>query len=212
MMEKLSVPDDKFIIGLTGNIATGKSAVMNLAIERGALAIDADKIVHEILQHDMAVQEAITNIFGPTVRHADGRIIRSALGEIVFDNPQAMRNLEAIIHPAVHRQVLSRIKESQSSIIIIEAIKLLEGKLRGICHTIWVTRCSRERQLERLRVCRGLDDESAVIRVDSQAPQEDKVLHADSVIDTDGLMDDTRRQFEQAWSRIPQPDLGTAAD
>jgi dephospho-CoA kinase len=203
-MDKLSIPEDKFIIGLTGNIATGKSAVMNLAIERGALAIDADKIVHEILEDDMAVQETIAHIFGPTVRHADGRIIRPALGEIVFGNPQALRELEAIIHPAVHRQVISRIKESQASIVMIEAIKLLEGKLRGICHTIWVTRCSRERQLERLRICRGMDEKSAVMRVDSQAPQEDKVLQADSVIDTDGVMDDTRRQFEQAWSRIPQ--------
>ncbi len=203
-MEKLSVPEDKFIIGLTGNIATGKSAVMNLAIERGALAIDADKIVHEILEDDMVVQEAIANIFGPTVRQADGQIIRPALGKIVFNDPQALRELEAIIHPAVHRQVISRIKESQSSIVMIEAIKLLEGKLRGICHMIWVTRCSRERQLERLRICRGMDEKSAVMRVDSQAPQEDKVSQADSVIDTDGVMDDTRRQFEQAWSRIPQ--------
>ena len=203
-MEKLNVPEDKFIIGLTGNIATGKSAVMNLAIECGALAIDADKIVHEILEDDLVVQEAIANIFGPTVRQADGKIIRPALGKIVFDDPQALRELEAIIHPAVHRQVISLIKESQSSIVMIEAIKLLEGKLRGICHMIWVTRCSRERQLERLRICRGMDEKSAVMRVDSQAPQEDKVSQADSVIDTDGVMDDTRRQFEQAWSRIPQ--------
>lgn len=205
-MEKLSVPKDKFIIGLTGNIATGKSTVMNLAIERGALAVDADKIVHEILEDDRVVQEAIANIFSPTVRQADGKIIRPALGEIVFNDPQAMRELEAIIHPAVHHQVISRINESQSSIVMIEAIKLLEGKLRGICDIIWVTRCSRKRQLERLRICRGMDEKSAVMRVDSQTPQEDKVLQADSVIDTDGVMDDTRRQFEQAWSRIPQPE------
>lgn len=205
-MENLSVPKDKYIIGLTGNIATGKSAVMNLAIQRGVLALDADKIVHEILESDGEVQEAIVNIFGPTVRQADGRIIRPTLGKIVFSNPQALRQLEAITHPAVHRQLTLRIKESQSSIVMIEAIKLLEGKLHGICQMIWVTRCSRERQIERLRICRGMDEESAIMRVDSQAPQEDKLLHADVVIDTDGVMDDTRRQFEQAWSRVPQPE------
>lgn len=204
-MEKLSVPKDKFIIGLTGNIATGKSAVMNLAADRGALAIDADKIVHELLESNVPLQEAIASLFGPTVRQADGRIIRPALGKIVFGDPQALRKLEAIIHPAVHRQIMARIEESQSSVVIIEAIKLLEGKLKGICHTIWVTRCSRERQLERLRVFRGMDEETAVMRVDSQAPQEDKVVKADVVIDTDGLMDDTRRQFEQAWAQIPTP-------
>ena len=203
-MEKLSVPKGKYIIGLTGNIATGKSTVMKLAIERGALAIDADKIVHEILEGDAVVQAAIANTFGHSIRQADGQIIRPALGKIVFTDPQALRQLEAIIHPAVHVRVISRIKESQSSIVMIEAIKLLEGKLPEICHTIWVTRCSRERQLQRLRICRGLDKETAVMRVDSQAPQEDKLLQADFVIDTDGVMDDTRRQFEQAWSTLPQ--------
>lgn len=203
-MEKLSVPKDKYIVGLTGNIATGKSAVMNLAIECGVLAIDADKIVHEILEGDADVQLAIANTFGPSIRHSDGRIIRPALGRIVFNDPQALHELEAIIHPAVQLQIISRIKESQSSVVMIEAIKLLEGKLREICHTIWVTRCSRERQLQRLHICRGMDEETAEMRVDSQAPQEDKVLQADFVIDTDGLMDDTRRQFERAWSELPQ--------
>ena len=88
---------------------------------------------------------------------------------------------------------------------MIEAIKLLEGRLREVCHTIWVAHCPRQRQLERLRICRGLDEETAIIRVDSQAPQEDKIRQADIVIDTGGLMEDTKRQFEQAWSRIPQP-------
>lgn len=201
---KLSVPEDKFIIGLTGNIATGKSAVMNLASEHGALTIDADKIVHELLAADPAVQEAIADTFGSAVMSVDGQIIRPALGQIVFNNPQALRELEAIIHPAVHRQAAARITESPSAIVMIEAIKLLEGKFREICHTIWVTRCSRERQLERLRICRGMDEKSAVLRIDSQTPQSEKVQQADVVIDTDGLMEDTRRQFEEAWARIPQ--------
>jgi len=203
-MDELVVPTNKTIIGLTGNIATGKSAVMNLASEHGALAIDADKIVHEILDNDTAVQQAIAHRFGAALRDVGGQIDRPALGKIVFSDRQALHDLEAIIHPAVHREVLSRIQESQSSIIIIEAIKLLEGKLRGICHMIWVTHCSRERQLERLRICRGMDEATAVMRIDSQLPQADKVGQADIVIDTDGLMDDTRRQFERAWARIPQ--------
>lgn len=203
-MEKLTIPDNKFIVGLTGNIATGKSAVINLALEHGALTIDADKIVHQILEEDTTVQTAIVHTFGPAVQQADGHIDRPALGKIVFNDPQALRKLEAIIHPVVHRRVLARIEASPSSIVMIEAIKLLEGKLRGICHLIWVTHCSRERQLERLQVCRGLDEKTAVMRIDSQSPQEDKVRQADVVIDTAGLMEETRRQFELAWSRIPQ--------
>jgi dephospho-CoA kinase len=203
-MEDLAVPADKIIIGLTGNIATGKSAVMNLAAERGALAIDADKIVHDILASDLVVQKAIVTSFGPTIQRDDGQIDRPALGEIVFNDPQALRQLEAIIHPAVYRQVVKIIQDSAARIVIIEAIKLLEGKLSGICHTIWVTRCSRETQLQRLQVCRGWDEETAAMRIDAQHPQEEKVALADSVIDTGGLMEDTRRQFAAAWSRVSQ--------
>ncbi len=205
-MENLTVPKGKYIIGLTGNIATGKSAVMKLAQEQGALTIDADKVVHQILEQDTAVQAAIIDAFGPTIQGADGRIIRPALGQIVFGDPQALRRLEAIIHPAVHHHVLALIENSSAPIVMIEAIKLLEGKLRGVCQLIWVTTCSRERQLERLRVCRGLDKETAVLRINAQAPQEEKFGQADIIIDTEGLMDETRRQFVRAWVRLPQAD------
>lgn len=203
-MDELRVPKDKYIIGLTGNIATGKSAIMKLARQRGALAIDADKIVHEILAQDKDVQAAIVDAFGSAVQQADGSIDRPALGQIVFGDTQALQYLEAIVHPAVHRRVLDRIAGSTASIVIIEAIKLLEGKLRRACDTIWVAHCSREKQLERLQVCRGLDAETAALRVDAQAPQEEKIRQADVIIDTGGLMEKTRQQFESAWANIPQ--------
>lgn len=203
-MDELRAHKDKFVIGLTGNIATGKSAIMNLAREQGALVIDADKIVHEILAEDEDVQAAVVAAFGPAVQQVSGGIDRPALGRIVFGDAHALGELEAIVHPAVQRRVLARIQESAASIVMIEAIKLLEGKLRGLCHTIWVAHCTREQQLERLRVCRGLDAKTAVLRVDSQAPQEEKVRQADVVIDTGGLMEDTRRQFAAAWAAVPQ--------
>ena len=84
-MAKLTIPADKFVIGLTGNIATGKSAVMQLAAQRGAFTIDADQVVHEILNHNTEVQEAIANAFGPAVLLENGRINRPALGKIVFN-------------------------------------------------------------------------------------------------------------------------------
>ena len=205
-MRNLTVPKDKAIIGLTGNIATGKSTIMRLAGELGALTLDADKVVHEILDNDTAVQKAIANAFGSNVCLANGRINRAVLGKIVFNEPQALRKLEHIVHPAVHQNIILHIGQSESPIIMIEAIKLLEGKLHLICQQIWVTRCSRERQLERLRICRGMDKATAVARIDAQRPQEEKVAQADVVIDTDGLMDDTRKQFEQAWSNLPVPE------
>ena len=96
---------DKVIIGLTGNIATGKSAVMRLAAEQGAYTIDADKIVHELMAHDPEIQAAIAVAFGSEVRMENGRIDRKKLGAIVFNDPNALKDLETMVHPAV-RQVV----------------------------------------------------------------------------------------------------------
>ena len=192
----------RIIIGLTGNIATGKSAVMKLAAEHGALVIDADRVVHELLQRDEDIQTAVVAAFGPEVRLPDGRIDRAAVGRIVFGDEQALRRLEDILHPAVREEIARRVATSEAPIVMIEAIKLLEGPLAAVCDQVWVTTCSRATQLERLRVCRGMDDASAVARVEAQSPQEEKIGRADVVIHTDGLMSATQEQFEAAWSNL----------
>jgi len=197
--------EGKVIIGLTGNIATGKSAVMRLAHDQGALTIDADKIVHELMDNDATMQAAIAVAFGSEVRREDGRIDRKKLGEIAFADPTALQDLEAMTHPAVGKEVDARILASKQNIIFIEAIKLLEGNIRDICHQIWVTRCSPQRQLERLRVCRGMETELAAVRIKAQPPQEEKVAQSDVLIDTNGLMRDTEAQFDIAWVRLPDP-------
>ncbi|MBW7959001.1 MAG: dephospho-CoA kinase [Candidatus Promineofilum sp.] len=195
----------RIIIGLTGNIATGKSAVMKLAAEHGALVIDADRVVHELLQRDEDIQTAVVAAFGPEVRLPDGRIDRAAVGRIVFGDEQALRRLEDILHPAVREEIARRVATSEAPIVMIEAIKLLEGPLAAVCDQVWVTTCSRATQLERLRVCRGMDDASAVARVEAQSPQEEKIGRADVVIHTDGLMSATQEQFEVAWSNLSSP-------
>jgi dephospho-CoA kinase len=190
------------IIGLTGNIATGKSAVTRLAAERGALVIDADRVVHELMDGDEVIQAAVAAAFGPEVRLPDGRIDRAALGRIVFGHPEQLRRLEGITHPAVRAEIARRVAAAQAATIVIEAIKLLEGPLAAACDQVWVTTCRRETQLERLRVCRGMDAATAAARVDVQAPQAEKIARANVVIDTDGTMDETRAQFEAAWAGL----------
>jgi dephospho-CoA kinase len=193
---------DKIIVGLTGNIATGKSAVMRMAAEQGALALDADKIVHDLLANDAAIQAAVVAGFGEGVRNGDGRINRPALAAIVFRDPASLRRLEQITHPGVRAEIKSRIDASEGRIVFLEAIKLLEGDLAAECDQIWVTRAPRRQQIERLMVCRGMDWETAAMRVNAQPSQEDKVAQADVVIDTDASMADTRSQFEVAWERL----------
>ncbi len=203
--EEATSYEGKLIVGLTGNIATGKSAIMRMADDAGALAIDADRIVHELMDTDTNIQAAIAVAFGSDVRREDGRINRKELGKIVFDDPQALKDLESMVHPAVRRVVDQRILDADQNIVFIEAIKLLEGELANICHSIWVTRCTPQRQLERLRVCRGLETENAKNRIKKQGPQEEKVAQADVVIDTNGLMKDTELQFNMAWGRLDDP-------
>jgi len=190
------------IIGLTGNIATGKSAVMRFAAARGALTIDADHVVHQLLDSDAAIQEAVAAAFGPQTRRADGRVDRAALGRVVFGDPAQLRRLESILHPAVRTEIVRRLAGSDAKVVVIEAIKLLEGPLAALCDQIWVTTCARETQLERLRVCRGMDPADAAIRVDAQNPQAEKITRAHVVIQTDGLLRETEAQVSQAWASI----------
>lgn len=192
----------KTIIGLTGNIATGKSAVMQLAEEAGAMTIDADAVVHSIMDHDTSMQAAIAVAFGAQVRLPDGRVNRSALGELVFKDAAALRDLEQMIHPAVRKEVAARIDQSDKSVVIIEAIKLLEGELKGMCDQIWVTRCPAQRQIERLVICRGMDPAAAKQRVEMQSSQEAKIAMADVVFDTHSTLENTRKQFLLAWRRV----------
>ena len=192
----------RVIIGLTGNIATGKSAVMRLAAERGGQTIDADRVVHELLDGDPAIQAVVVETFGPSVRRADGRIDRAALGRVVFGDAEQLSRLEGLLHPAVRAEIARRVASSDAPVVMLEAIKLLEGPLAAACDQIWVTACSRATQMERLRVCRGMDEVAAAARVDAQSPQAEKIARADVVITTDGLMNDTQAQFESAWGGL----------
>ena len=194
----------KIIIGLTGNIATGKSAVMQMAAEQGALTLDADKIVHQILSTDSAVQAAVIKQFGDSVKDQFGKINRASLAAIVFQDPAALARLEQILHPVVRTAVIEQVNNNEANVVMIEAIKLLEGKLAAECDHIWVTRCPEVKQIERLMVCRGLDAETAAMRVNAQSSQEEKVAQADVVIDTDGTMNHTRQLFDLVWERIVQ--------
>ena len=175
---------------------------MRMAADRGALTIDADKVVHEVFNSDKGVQEAIEDAFGPHVRLADGRIDRAALGAIVFNDAQALVQLEQIVHPRVSLRIINIVQESTASVVMIEAIKLLEGSLWTLCQEIWVTNCSYESQLQRLQVCRGMEKTVAEARIKAQGPVEDKIRRADVIINTDGLMRDTERRFSEAWLRL----------
>jgi dephospho-CoA kinase len=219
--------NDVYLIGLTGNIACGKSTVLDLLRERGAQVLDADRVTHELQAPGQPVYHAIVAEFGPAILSAPaGPIDRRALGAIVFADPAALRRLEQIVHPAVRERITawlesvansdrrsatgsaeatisqSPIANPQSRIAVIDAIKLLEGGWKQICDAIWVVTCTPEQQLERLISTRGMRHDEALARIAAQPPQADKVAQADVVIDNSGAIEATRRQVAAAWQAL----------
>lgn len=189
-------------IGLTGNIACGKSTVARMLAEKGAYVIDADAVAHEVIRKGTPAYEAILQRFGGGILGPDGEIDRRRLGEIVFRDPEALRDLEAIVHPAVIQEIQRRIlAHSEAPAVVIEAIKLLESGFARACDTLWVVTCSEAEQLRRLMHDRGLTEEEAWVRIRAQPPQAEKVRYADVVIDNSGDLEATRRQVEAAWQR-----------
>lgn len=192
-------------IGLTGNIATGKSTVGQMLAALGAELIDADRLVHVALKPEGAAYRQVVSAFGPAILDRDGAIDRKKLGALVFDDPAALAKLEALVHPPVIEEVTRRIAASSAPVVVVEAIKLLESGMADSYDALWVTTCSEAHQLARLIHGRGLSRDEALKRIRMQAPQETKVARADVLIDTNGTMQETQQQVYAAWECYVRP-------
>jgi dephospho-CoA kinase len=194
------------IIGLTGNIACGKTAVGRMLLELGAERyIDADAVVHGLYEGGQPITLQVREAFGPTVIAPDGSVDRGALGAVVFQNPQALQRLERIVHPAVGtalRQALAAV--SPSGIAVIDAVKLLEGGLGAFCQSKWLVICSEEQELARLIARNPLSEEAARARIRAQPSVAARLPLVDEVIDNSGSLEETRRQVAAAFERFRQ--------
>ncbi|HDQ34922.1 MAG TPA: dephospho-CoA kinase [Chloroflexi bacterium] len=190
-------------IGLTGNIATGKSNVGQCLQALGADFIDADKVAHEVMAPGGAAYRAVVAHFGDEILASDGSIERRALGAIVFNDPEALRQLEQLVHPPTIAEVERRIQASRAPVVVVEAIKLLESGMAETYDAIWVTTCAEEEQVTRLMHSRGLSRAEALRRIHAQPPQAEKLARADVVIHTGGTKAATRAQVVAAWEQIP---------
>ncbi len=195
------------IIGITGPIATGKSAVDGMLRDLGAdPVIDGDRVVHELYRDSRPLQERLVALFGPEVMGADGTIDRRALGEQVFGDPTALRRLEEIVHPAVRAEVRRRLNETNATrpdaVAVVDAVKLLQGDLARLCTARWWVAADRAEQARRLVENRGYSHEEAARRLAAQPRLEDYRDQVDLVIDNSGPLDDIRRQVEAAWRAL----------
>jgi dephospho-CoA kinase len=196
-----------YIIGLTGNVGAGKSEVVRLLGKLGADSIDADRLGHEVMAPGTPEWEQIRARFGRNVLQADGTVDRRALGAIVFADPRALRDLEGILHPGVRARIRARFAATERPVIVVEAIKLLEGGLYLEVDAVWVVTAARDVRIRRLIATRGLTEAEATTRVDAQAPEAEKVARADVVIENSGDLADTEAQVLAAWQAV---EAGTA--
>ncbi|MBN2303106.1 MAG: dephospho-CoA kinase [Anaerolineae bacterium] len=194
--------EGKTVIGLTGNIATGKSLVRRMLEHLKAYTVDADGLAHQAMAPGAPAYKPTILTFGQWILDKDKRIDRSKLGAVAFAHPEALARLEAITHPIVGRAIDSLIQSAQQEVVVVEAIKLLEGQLADKMDVIWVVDCDEEQQKARLMSKRGLTELEALKRIRVQNPQADKLAHADVVLNNNGTPEQTWVQVQAAWARL----------
>ena len=193
-----------YFLGLTGNIASGKSTVGQMLVALGVYRyIDADAVVHDLYLPGQPLVARLTQEFGVEIQDVDGGIDRKALGALVFNDPEKLRRLEALVHPAVQEAVIGQIREiPDDKVGVLDAIKLIESGYAPFCHGIWIVRCAPEIQLRRLIEQRGMSEDEARSRLAAQPPLEPKLAMATEVIDNNGTIEDLQRQVTAAWERF----------
>ena len=192
------------VVGLTGSICSGKSTIARFLAGMGASVIDADEIGHEAYQPHSETWRQVVDAFGQGILTADGEIDRRKLGEIVFKDPEALRRLNGIMHPGMHRVAERRIeqlKKDGARVIVLEAPLLVEANWLDLVDEVWVAQANEENSLKRCRERSGLSEAQARSRLASQLPPEEKARHADVIIDTNVSLADVESKVKELWEQ-----------
>jgi dephospho-CoA kinase len=194
------------IAGLTGGIASGKSTVSRFLFDAGARIIDADKIAREVVKPGSPGYDAILSFFGRTILLPDGEIDRKRLGEIIFNDPEKKARLDAIVHPRVFERSAEMIAQiaadTPDAVVIMDIPLLLESGMGSDLAEVIVVYVPENLQLERLMKRDGIDERSAMARIRSQMPIEEKRKRATVVIDNSRTLSDSRRQALAVFNRL----------
>ena len=192
-------------LGLTGGIASGKSAVAALLRELGFPVLDADSVAHRLIEPGQPAHDAVLQTFGADLADESGRIDRAKLGAIVFADPAKLAKLNAILHPLVEKAIFSQLDEWQRSGVrdaaFVEAALLIEAGMAAKLDALVVAYCAPEQQLQRLR-SRGMSETEARRRIAAQLPLEDKLPHATYAIDCSGSLEETRVQVQTLAAKL----------
>jgi len=196
------------VLGLTGGIGSGKSTVSALLEAKGAVIVDADRIVRELQQPGEPVFEAMVEAFGPGIVAADGSLDRQAVADLVFHDEEKLKQLNGIVHPAVGARILERLDElaDQEGVVILDIPLLVEKGGYETGGTI-VVDVDPELAIQRLVEHRGFDADDARARMSRQATREERLERATVVLDNSGTLEDLERQVGRLWARIQAGEL-----
>jgi len=194
------------IVGLTGGVASGKTAISQILKEEGAYLIDADQIARELVQPHTATWNELIKVFGKEILQEDGSIHRKRLAAKVFSDPEQRNLLNQILHPRIKTEMNKRVKEigqkDPDAIVVIDAALLIElGDHREMDKVIVVTSTEKQ-QIERLKKRGGVDQEEAQRVLSSQMPLEEKMKVADFVIRNEGSFEETKRRVKEVFQEL----------
>ncbi len=193
------------VIGLTGGIGTGKSTVLRFLVELGAVILDADKIGHEAFKPGTEAWHAVVATFGPQIVTPGGEIDRKKLGEIVFNDAESLSRLNQIMHPRMYEMAKAQIEEYRRQgvdVVVLEAALLIEANWTSLVDEVWVIVASEAKVLERLKKQRGLVEKETLARINSQLASEERIKHADVVINNDEDLDKVKAKVKELWVRL----------
>ena len=195
-----------FVVGLTGGIAAGKSIVASRLASKGAAHIDADLLAREVVEPGTPGLAAIVERFGAGILQSDGTLDRAALGAIVFSDPAARKDLEAITHPAVQALSRERMLEATASdparVVVYDVPLLVEARGTSDFDRVVVVHAPRAMRIARMVALRGMAEADAVRRIDAQARDEDRLALADDVIDSSTSLESTMKQTDALYNRL----------
>ncbi len=191
------------VVGLTGGIGAGKSTVSTVLAERGAAIVDADQIARDLQSAGSPVVARMVERFGEHIVDAEGELIRSAVAEIVFNDADALQDLNGIVHPAMQDEIQRQIDEHRGTdrIVVLDFPLLGENPREGLDATIVVDVPS-ELAIERLVAYRGMDENDARSRINSQMSRKERLERATHVIDNAGDVESLRHQLDELWREL----------
>jgi dephospho-CoA kinase len=215
-MKTLKGDARSLLVGLTGGIATGKSVVAAMLMERGVATIEFDLLARRVVEPDEPAWRDIVAYFGEQAIKEDRTLDRKKVAEIVFTDPEKRKVLEGFTHPRIREEFVAEVRDirQKDPDAIIQAVipLLIESNLRSIFDHVVVVYAPVELQMARLIQRDGLSREAAEARLRAQIPIDDKARHADTVIDNSGSLEETRRQVEELWQRLCELREGSSND